>query len=195
MEALNETTKESGFGQSQQMYPPPGIQNRDILRQDPRYKSPVLATVMSIIPGLGQIYVGYYQQGFINIVVIAGLITMLAHYAVNPNLKPFLAIFMVFYWFFNLVDAYRKSTFYNQALLGVGALEFPEGEQLPGLRGSLLGGVLMVIVGAIALSYTLFDIPMEWLEHWWPMALILMGAYLLFQSYAYRQKRQGNRNQ
>lgn len=188
MNNYGETTREPGRLPNPPLHSQFGIPQTDLLRQDPRYKSPVLATLMSLIPGLGQIYVGFYQQGFINIIVIAGLITLLAHDDVSGYAKPFLAIFLVFYWFFNLVDAYRKSTFYNQALLGLGALELPEGEKLPKFQGSLLGGAVLIIAGAIALSYTLFDIPMEWLGRWWPVAPILMGGYLLYQSITLRNR-------
>jgi TM2 domain-containing membrane protein YozV len=192
MENMRENAQEPGRDPAQPQYVPLGSPRRELLRADSRYKSPVLAALMSVVPGLGQIYVGYYQQGFINIVVIAGIICMLSYYGISPHIKPFLAIFMIFYWLYNLVDAYRKATFYNQALAGLGAFELPEGEHLPGARGSLFGGVVLLIVGVIALSYTLFDLPMDWLEHWWPMALIIMGVYLLYQSFSYnRRQRKG----
>jgi hypothetical protein len=189
MENLKENLQEPGRAPiSQPQYIPVGLPQKDYLTQDPRHKSPVMATVMSLIPGLGQIYVGYYQQGFINIIVIAGLITLLASDGIRDELKPFLAIFMVFYWFFNLVDANRKSIFYNQALAGLGALEMPEWEKLPGSRGSLLGGLAIIVLGAIALSHTVFGMPLEWIERWWPLALILLGAVLLYQSIVSRNK-------
>jgi hypothetical protein len=191
MENLNERVEEPGRGPfGQQQYVPVGLPKREYAAQDPRHKSPVLAAVMSLLPGIGQTYVGYYQQGFINIVVIAGLITALAYRGISDDIKPFLAIFMAFYWFYNMVDAYRKAIFYNQVLAGIGALEMPDGEQLPGLRGSLFGGVVMIIAGAIAISYTVFGIPMGWLNRWWPMALILFGALLLYQSIAAKRKAQ-----
>jgi hypothetical protein len=30
--------------------------------------------------------------------------------------------------------------------------------------------------------------PIEWIEDWWPVAPILMGAYLLYQSLANKKK-------
>ena len=45
---------------------PPVAQGRREFYDDPRRKSPVLALVLSLMPGLGQVYVGYYNQGFIN---------------------------------------------------------------------------------------------------------------------------------
>ena len=145
--------------------------------------------MMSIVPGLGQVYTGYYQQGFISVIVIAGLISLLAYDGIDGNFKPFLAFFMVFYWLYNMVDAYRKSTFYNQALAGLGPLDIPEGDQLPGMRGSLVGGVLLIIVGGVALGYTRFGLPIEWIQRWWPVSMILMGAYLLYQAIKNKQKK------
>ena len=188
MENINETTSQPGRMAGQPQYAPMGIPRKDIFRNDVRYKSRLLATLMSLMPGLGQIYVGYYQQGFINIIVIAGLICMLASDGILENLKPFLGLFLAFYWMFNMVDAYRKAIFYNQALEGLGPLDLPEGEQFPGMRGSLLGGVVLIIIGVIALGYTRFGLPLAWIEHWWPAALILMGAYLLYQALANKKK-------
>jgi hypothetical protein len=48
----------------------------------------------------------------------------------------------------------------------------------------------MIVAGGIALSYTVFGISLQWLEHWWPMALILLGVFLLCQSIASRKKLQ-----
>ncbi len=191
MQNLNQNTQEPERGpMSQPHYVPVGLPKKDYASPDARYKSPVLAAVLSLMPGLGQVYVGYYQQGFINIVVIAGLITLIANandHAASAVI-PFLALFMAFYWLYNLVDAYRKSIFYNQALAGLGPLEMPEGERLPGSRNSLFIGFVIVVAGAIGLSYTLFGISMEWLAHWWPVALILFGVFLMYQSLAARKK-------
>ena len=46
----------------------PGMQMR---MRDPRSKSPALAAILSMMPGLGQVYIGYYQRGFVHILVIA----------------------------------------------------------------------------------------------------------------------------
>ena len=44
---------------------------------DPRRKSPVLATILSVMPGLGQVYVGYYKLGFIHMIVFGTTIAIL----------------------------------------------------------------------------------------------------------------------
>ncbi len=159
---------------------------RGYYREDPRYKSPALATILSLMPGLGQIYVGYYQQGFINILVVASLIALLNRGA--GHLEPLFGLFLAFYWLYNLVDAARRATFYNQALAGLGPTEMPEGMKMPDRRGALLGGILMIVVGAGAFAHIQFGMSLQWMERWWPLALILVGGYLIYQSASARKK-------
>lgn len=147
---------------------------------DPRRKSPVLASLMSLMPGLGQVYVGYYLQGFINIVIIASIITLLSQG--ETELTPFLAIFMAFFWLYNVVDASRRAAFYNQALDGLAPGELLPEISLPDSSGSLVWGVALMVVGAFALSHTLFGFSLAWLNRWWPAALVLVGVYLVYKS-------------
>jgi TM2 domain-containing membrane protein YozV len=151
---------------------------------DPRRKSPALATIMSVMPGLGQIYVGYYQQGFTNILVVAGTITLLSNshrWGVMP-LEPLLGVFLAFYWLYNLVDAGRRASFYNQALAGVENKALPEDLKLPSGGGTLAGGIALIALGLIVFSNTMFGFSLEWLEKWWPLGLILGGAYLIYRA-------------
>jgi hypothetical protein len=158
---------------------------------DPRRKSPALATIMSAMPGLGQIYVGYYQQGFINILVVAGTITLLSNsgqWGVNA-LEPLLGVFLAFYWLYNLVDAGRRASFYNQALAGLDKAALPEDMRLPSGAGSLAGGIALVALGLIIFSNTMFGFSLDWLEKWWPLGLVLGGAYLIYSSVRDRQRK------
>ncbi len=153
---------------------------RDYYQEDSRSKSPALATLMSLVPGLGQVYVGYYQQGFINILVVAALITLL-HRGIG-DAEPLAGIFLAFFWLYNLVDAARRATLYNQALAGLGPLELPDEMEKPNRKGSLFAGVLLMVFGAVVLAHTRFGMPVEWLERWWPALLVIAGAYLVFRS-------------
>jgi hypothetical protein len=139
---------------------------------------------MSLVPGLGQVYVGYYQQGFINILVIASLITLLARGL--GDVTPLAAIFMVFYWLYNIVDAARRAMYYNQALSGAGPAEMPQGMVKPDTMSSLWGGLLLIAFGSLVLGHTVIGYSLEWLERWWPIVLVLMGVYLVYRSFADR---------
>jgi TM2 domain-containing membrane protein YozV len=154
---------------------------------DPRRKSPVLALVLSLMPGVGQIYVGYYQQGFANALIFASIIALLAANKVD-GAEPLFGLFLAFFWFYNVVDAWRRATFYNNALAGIGPATLPDEFAVTSGRGTLAGGLALVIVGGIALSHTLFGVPLEWLDKWWPLALIGAGAWLAYPSIAGKKK-------
>ncbi|HEY3383594.1 MAG TPA: DUF5668 domain-containing protein [Vicinamibacterales bacterium] len=173
-------------GQQAAARPGPATNRRDFF-DDPRRKSPVLALVLSLMPGLGQVYVGYYQQGFANALIIASLIALLASNRLH-HMEPLFALFMSFYWLFNVVDAWRRAVFYNNALAGIGPATLPDDFPLSMGRGSLGGGIALIVVGAVMLSNTLFGVSLDWLEQWWPVAFIAVGAWLLYPNIVKRAK-------
>jgi len=154
---------------------------------DPRRKSPVLALLLSLMPGVGQIYVGFYQQGFTNALIVASIIALLAS-GVVARAEPLFGMFLAFFWMYNVVDAWRRAVFYNNALAGIGPATLPEDFTMAGGRGSLAGGLAMVVVGGVLLSNTLFGVPLEWLERWWPVAFLVVGGWLLYPTFANRRK-------
>lgn len=147
---------------------------------DPRRKSSFFASFLSMMPGLGQIYVGYYQRGFINAIVVSTLIALLG-VDLGP-LTPLAAVFLAFFWLYNIVDAGRRAMLYNEALAGRTGIELPEDFKTPGLSGSIPGGLAIIAVGGVFLSHTLFGVPLDWVRDWWPVGLILFGVYLVGRS-------------
>lgn len=146
---------------------------------DPRRRSAILAGLLSVMPGLGQVYVGYYVRGFVHAIVVGSLISMLAARNVDEGGMPFVGIFLAFFWLYNIIDAARKASLVNLALEGIGTVDLPEDFKAPGFGGSIAAGLLLVIVGSIFLSKTLFGMSLAWIEDWWPAAPILFGLYLL----------------
>ncbi len=155
---------------------------------DSRRKSPALACILSLMPGLGQIYVGYYKLGFVHIGVFAATIMFLAAGDGASELHPPMAIFLAFFFLYNVVDAGRRAAFYNQALAGIGGFALPAEPSLPGPGGSIAGGVVLIVGGGLLLSSTVFGLPLDWLEQWWPLAPILGGAWLLLRGLQERAK-------
>jgi len=144
---------------------------------DPRRKSPFLAAVLSIIPGIGQIYIGYYLRGF----VTAGVFLLLVMTSAESHreLGPILALAAFFVWVFNLIDAGRMAALYNHAAAGSDRIEMPKDLKLPRLGGSIMGGIVLMLFGGIALSYTKFGYSLDWLGLWWPVFPLALGVYLL----------------
>ena len=147
---------------------------------DPRRKKPLLASILSFMPGLGQVYVGYYKQGFTNAITVALLISFMT-LEIMP-LIPLAGIFLAFFWLYNVVDAGRRASLYNQALAGGGDIDLPDSFEVPKLGGSMTGGAALIVLGLILLSNTLFNMSLEWLEDWWPVALVIIGGWLVYKA-------------
>src|SRR5258705_324327 len=154
---------------------------------DPRTKSLSLAGFLSMMPGLGQVYVGYYQRGFVHILVVASVIALLANDAL-PALIPLLGLFLAFFWLYNVIDAVRRANLYNMALRGADPMTLPEDFELPGTRASVAGGVTLMVVGFLLLLHTRFDVSLDWVRDWWPVAPLMFGAWLVYKGTITGQK-------
>ncbi len=168
------------------MPPPPNPQAAPVAAPharaaDPRVKSPAIACCLSAMPGLGQVYVGYYQRGFIHVLIAASIIALLVSDSLGP-LLPLAAVFLAFFWLYNMIDAARRASLYNQALSGEQDIELPSDFKAPSFKGSIAGGSTVAAIGLILLLNTRFDVSLDWIEEWWPAALILFGAYLVFKA-------------
>ena len=153
---------------------------------DPRRKSPAVAGFLSILPGLGQVYVGYYRRGFTNVLTAGLVISFLVATEGGTAFTPLAAIFLVFFEFYNMIDAARRATLYNLTLDGVEQVQLPDALSdgpFTGLGGSYIGGGAVLLFGVIALSNTLFGLSLQWLESWWPVLPIAFGVYLIYQAY------------
>jgi hypothetical protein len=147
----------------------------------PRRKQPALAGVLAMMPGLGQVYVGYYRRGFIHLAVVAGVITLLSSHE-KGGLAPFFALFLAFFWLYNVIDAVRLANLYNDAVMGLGPEDLRRELVLTaGRQGSIGGGAFLLGLGVLLLAHTLFDVPLDWLRDWWPVIPIGFGAYLLYR--------------
>jgi hypothetical protein len=138
------------------------------------------------MPGLGQIYLGSYQRGFIHVGVFAGLIACLSSGAAH-GLEPLFGIMLAFFYLYNIVDAARRATLYNVALQG-GQIPVPEDFKMPTGRSSLVGGLFLTGIGLLLLLNTRFDYSLDWLADWWPLFIMLAGASIVYRAVKERQK-------
>ena len=156
-------------------YPPAAV----VPPARPPRKPPVLASVLSALPGVGQVYVGYYKLGFIHNMVFAGTI-MVINLTGEP-LIPLSSPCFFFFWVYHIIDAGRRAVFYNLALEGVEGIELPRdmNVSLPSFGGSIGGEVSLIVVVFILLLNTRFGVSLAWVEQWWPVAPMALGVYLV----------------
>ena len=162
---------------AQQPVPPAGMwhpSQRQLF--DHRRKSPLLAAVLSALPGVGQLYIGYYVRGFVIAAVF--FVTVAAAASSREPLGPALTMVALFLWVFNLIDAGRMAALYNHAAAGTEVVELPEDFKLPKMGGSIIGGGLLLVFGGIALSNTAFGYSLDWVDVWWPVFPLALGVYL-----------------
>ncbi|MBK8232452.1 MAG: hypothetical protein IT349_05020 [Candidatus Eisenbacteria bacterium] len=134
-------------------------------------KSPALAGFLSMMPGLGQAYVGYYTQGFINILIFGSCIATMDKV---DGIEPLLAPFTAFFWMFNIIDAVRKAKLYNAQAVGEQAAPIPT-------DSPLVGGVILLLIGFLLTLRITLDVDLEWLEDVWPLGLMAGGGYLVWK--------------
>ncbi len=177
----NETNNQQQDNGSGQQYNQSGesvyVPGRKVRNPNLPYKSAALATWLSLFPGLGQTYVGYYQLGFMYVLIMAMCITVLSLGILGPFVGPLLA----FFWIFNLIDANRRANHYNRALEGMNDSNTPPDFEMPNFRGSRPFGLILMVLGILIFLDLNFGISMEWIENWWPMGLVGFGGWLIFK--------------
>lgn len=134
-------------------------------------KSPVLALLLGLIPGLGAAYNGQPVKALVHFVVTAGLWTLADVFHSTLEVTCALASFAVYV--FSLYDAFRSAQRQRN-----GANLTEEDEQLRQFmraRTNLWGG-LLIAIGALTTLHIMFPAQTR---RFWPLLLVAAGIYLL----------------
>jgi len=145
-------------------------------------KNPALAALLSLFPGLGQIYNGHTGKAFS--FFGAWVAAIYATATIDP--LPF-AFLIPFVYLYNLIDAYRSAAAINARALG-GAVE----EEGTGDAESPVWGGMLVAIGVILLAHNLGWLDLSRLQRYWPVLLIVLGGYLLYGSIQKRKAETGD---
>jgi TM2 domain-containing membrane protein YozV len=141
-------------------------------------KSPILALVLSLFPGIGQIYNGQPAKALVFFFVWVGSIYLTA------QANPFFAFAIAFTYFYNLVDAWRSAAAINARHAGGLATAEDDASDSPAWGAALIG------VGLLLLLNNLGWLRLVSLQRYWPLVLIAAGAAFLYGS-VQRAKREG----
>lgn len=158
----------------------PDVPARGFYR-DPRLKSPVLAAVLSLMPGLGQVYLGFTRLGFVHGLSAAVMVALMSSNRLGV-LEPLVGFSLAFFWLYNVVDAHRRALLLNEALLRLEPSEVPADlEAFPaGVRLAL--GVGLIFTGILSFLSKHFGLSFAWLLEWWPLGLVALGLYLVVRA-------------
>jgi TM2 domain-containing membrane protein YozV len=148
---------------------PPGQSNASFVRLP---KSPGLAACLSLFPGLGQVYNGRIARAFVFFFSWVGSIYL----TTTGHEFPF-AFMIPFVYLFNIIDAWKGANAANARFLGGRT----EAEEQPEIESPVWGGTL-VVLGLLILLNNLGWLDIDRLARWWPVLLIAIGGYFVYNS-------------
>src|ERR1051325_4231156 len=149
-----------------------------------RNNSPLVATLLSFVPGLGAAYNGQTSKAIVHFAVFASFFQLaIVTESVDFGLPLFVAGFFGT-WLFSAVDAYRTAQ-----LLRAGLAPNTEQDVIARrLYGSPLAwGITLMVLGALFLVHSIIGIRLP-IRQVLPVLLLLLGAYML-GDYLLRQSR------
>ena len=143
--------------------------------------APGVAFMLGLIPGVGAIYNGQYAKGIAHVVILGLLISIL-----NSNsaagLEPLFGMLLTGFWFYMAFEAYHTA---RRRKMGVSVEEFsgfmpahPRARRFPA------GPVVLIALGLLFLLRNLGLLDFERWMRYWPVLLIVLGLYMLFNRVA-----------
>lgn len=138
------------------------------------WKSPGAAGVLSMLPGLGHVYLGLYQRAIIGFFVWVMLMTL----ADKTNGAPLFAVGIPFWWAFTLIDAVRQARAINAT--GTPESNLFTTEKPVRVSGNLTIGVLAILFGLFFLLDRFVRIDLSWLWDSWPLLFVAFGIWQVF---------------
>lgn len=152
--------------------------------------SPGLAFLLGLIPGVGAIYNTQYVKGLIHVVVFGILVSIVSNDAAG-GMEPLFGMMIAVWVFYMAFEAYHTA---KRRQLGQPVDEFSslvrlrnqpgEGTQFP------VGPAILIAVGLLFLLNNLEVIRFRELIRYWPVGLIALGAYMLYERIASSEPRQ-----
>src|SRR5215831_6841343 len=148
-----------------------------------RKTSPFVATFLSFfVPGLGAAYNGQTSKAIVHFAIFASFFQM----AVVTDGVTFFVLGVIGTWLFAAVDACRTAQL-MRAGLAPDAEEDAIARQLYG--NPIAWGVTLVTLGLIFLAHTLLGVQFP-VRRTLPVALVILGAYMLFDYLKRRRRRE-----
>jgi hypothetical protein len=138
--------------------------------------SPGVALGLGFIPGLGAVYNGDYVKALVHVLVFGGLVAAQSS-DVSGAFHAFLGIALAAFYLYMPIDAYHAAKRMQAGDRGEETLIPPvfEGHHRP------LGAIILIVLGVFLLFANLGWLKWNWFSRLWPLALVLMGVWLLIE--------------
>jgi len=139
--------------------------------------NPGLALLLGFIPGLGAVYNGEYVKALIHVVIFGGLIAIHNSITNGDNTlgsTMFIHIAIACFYFYMPIDAYRVAKARRQGEPGPEPI-FENAGRTP------IGPFILILFGVLFLLSNFGWLREDWISKAWPLGLIGLGAWLLWQ--------------
>ena len=136
-------------------------------------KSPGLAAVLGVIPGLGAVYTGEYMKALIYVLIFAAFIGALNSDLGDPA-EPILGILLSAFIVFMAIDACRSAKAINAGQappIHIGRV----------MSDKPVGPLILIGLGVLFLLQQLHIFRIGWAFRYWPVILIAIGAWMLYR--------------
>jgi Domain of unknown function (DUF5668) len=142
--------------------------------------SPGLAFLLGLIPGVGAIYNGQYVKGLVHVIILGVLISIVSSDSAG-GFEPLFGMLIGVWVFYMAFEAYHTA---RKRQLGEQVDEFSSIVPLrasPASSRFPAGPVVLIAVGVLFLLNTMDILRFGVLIRYWPVALIALGAYMLYE--------------
>ncbi|MFL6448737.1 MAG: LiaI-LiaF-like domain-containing protein [Bryobacteraceae bacterium] len=152
---------------------PQGVPHRAV----PVQTSPALAFILGWIPGVGAIYNGQYIKGLVHAVIFGVIVSLISGNDERAT-TPFLGIMLAAFVFYMPFEAYHTA---KKQQLGIAVDEWSSLIS-PDRAGSRTptGPIILIGIGFLFLLDTLNLLDFHRIGRYWPVLLIVIGAYMLY---------------
>ena len=139
--------------------------------------SPGLACLLGFIPGVGAIYNGQYAKGLVH-AIIFGLLVSITSSGTAGGLEPLFGILIGVWVMYMALEAYHTA---RKRRAGEPIDQFSSILGSGRRTGFPVGAITLIVLGVVLLLSTMDIIQLRYLLRYWPVLLILAGAYMLYE--------------
>jgi hypothetical protein len=145
----------------------------------PHAPSPGLAFLLGLLPGVGAIYNGQYAKGLVHVVIFGLLISIMGSSNAVRGFEPLFGCLLAAWYFYMPFEAYHTA---RKRQIGEPVDEFSSVFPLKVRKrtGVPAGPLVLIALGVLFLLNTMDILRFDQIARYWPVALIGLGAYMLY---------------